>query len=100
MQDTEQEKASSDRSREEKDPSLMTARDGLDPALRGTLWRHRKTGGVYRIIGKCRIEANGEDAFLYQGQDGTIWARPCTEFMDGRFERAGTGAEYGASAEE
>lgn len=80
--------------------SLMVDRDALDPALRGTLWRHRKTGGVYRIVGQCRIEATGQDAFLYQGQDGTIWARPCAEFMDGRFEPAGTGVESGASAEE
>ncbi|WP_209000060.1 hypothetical protein [Pannonibacter tanglangensis] len=60
---------------------------GLDPALRGSLWRHRKTQGVYRIVGRCRIEASGLHAFLYQGQDGTIWARPVDEFLDGRFER-------------
>ncbi|MFN4168829.1 MAG: hypothetical protein ACK4HD_11010 [Pannonibacter phragmitetus] len=68
------------------DATMMTASDGLDPALRGTRWQHRKTGGIYRIVGKCRIEATGEEAFLYQGADGTIWARPCGEFMDGRFE--------------
>ncbi|ADZ70685.1 DUF1653 domain-containing protein [Polymorphum gilvum] len=65
----------------------MAARDGLDPSLRASRWRHRKTGGTYTIIGQCRIEATGADAFLYQGTDGTIWARPKEEFLDGRFER-------------
>lgn len=69
------------------DAQLMVARDGLDPVLRGTLWRHRKTQGTYRILGKCRIEATGAEAFLYQGHDGTIWARPMDEFLDGRFEQ-------------
>ncbi|WP_439527400.1 hypothetical protein [Pannonibacter sp.] len=68
-------------------PDLLVASDGLDPSLRGSLWRHRKTQGVYRILGKCRIEATGTDAFLYQGDEGTIWARPMDEFLDGRFER-------------
>ncbi len=66
---------------------VMQVVDGLEPALRGTHWRHKKTNGKYTIVGQCMIEATATAAYLYQGHDGRIWARPKDEFMDGRFER-------------
>ena len=53
----------------------------------GSVWRHRK-GGEYVVTGECRIEATREKAVLYvELGGGDVWARPVTEFMDGRFER-------------
>jgi hypothetical protein len=53
----------------------------------GTRWRHLKTGGIYTILGTCRIEASNEPAYLYRGDETEIvWARPMDEFLDGRFE--------------
>lgn len=54
----------------------------------GTVWRHRKTGHVYTIIGTCRLEATNAPAYLYRRpEDGITWARDMDEFLDGRFER-------------
>lgn len=53
----------------------------------GTRWRHKKTGGVYLTVGKCRLESTAEPAVLYRGEEGTVWARAMDEFLDGRFER-------------
>jgi hypothetical protein len=55
--------------------------------VNGTQWVHLKTGGAYTTVGRCRLEASGEPAVLYQGADGTVWARAMDEFLDGRFER-------------
>lgn len=47
----------------------------------GTVWIHRK-GGLYRIVGSCRIESSNAEAVLYEGMDGTIWARPVSQWHD------------------
>jgi hypothetical protein len=54
-----------------------------------TLWRHRKTGGVYVISGFCQIEATNELGVLYSSvqTEGPLWCRPLAEFIDGRFVR-------------
>lgn len=66
----------------------------------GTLVRHRKTGGIYRIAfdrRTCRLEANGKPAYAYF-PEGTVpgtlpdethpvWVRDADEMEDGRFAR-------------
>ncbi|MEJ7928549.1 DUF1653 domain-containing protein [Ramlibacter sp. AN1015] len=57
----------------------------------GTLLRHYK-GGRYRVVGACRIEANGETGVLYRAAEATgaeapvqealAWMRPLREFFD------------------
>ena len=52
-----------------------------------TLWQHRKSGGVYRIVDFCVIERGLVPSVSYQsvtGQ-GPKFIRPCEEFFDGRF---------------
>ena len=57
----------------------------LDQLKPGTQLRHYK-GGLYVIIGLCRIEATLETGVLYQPQQGDakdiIWMRPIREFQD------------------
>lgn len=56
--------------------------------LADTMWQHKKTGGVYTLVGSCWIEKTAEIAVLYRGNfDGKIWCRPAQEFFDGRFVR-------------
>ena len=53
-------------------------------------WKHVKTGGIYRIVGSGRMEADGEAGvkyIMYRNTDtGLTWIRPAREFFDGRFE--------------
>lgn len=65
--------------------------------LQGSLWTHRKTGGVYMVMGMCMLEASWRPAVLYRrartAYDGValvgpMIARDRAEFMDGRFEPA------------
>lgn len=61
---------------------------GADKPLTGTVWRHEKTGGVYRIVGSCQIEATNELGYMYQLVDvdyPIVWVRGRHEFLDGRF---------------
>ena len=54
----------------------------------GTVWRHKKTGKAYTIMGTCRLEATNVPAFLYRSMEtGIVWAREMAEFLDGRFEK-------------
>lgn len=53
------------------------------------LWRHRKTGAIYVIIGYTVIEDSWTPAVRYQkagSRPGGDVVRPCAEFFDGRFE--------------
>lgn len=50
-------------------------------------YRHKKTGGIYRIINIGIQEATLESVVIYSDASlGTIWVRPAREFFDGRFE--------------
>jgi hypothetical protein len=58
----------------------------------GTVWRHKKRGTTYTIIGHGELQINkepvdGAELVIYRGEDGRIWVRPEHEFCDGRFER-------------
>jgi len=48
----------------------------------GMVLRHYK-GGLYRVVGLCRIEATLETGVLYQalqGDEEVVWMRPLAEF--------------------
>jgi hypothetical protein len=52
-------------------------------------YRHKKTGGVYRILHLAVMEKDLSGVVVYRPWDskGTqIYVRPYTEFVDGRFE--------------
>ena len=59
----------------------------------GTVWRHRKTGHLYVIVGWCQLEETWRPGILYRRLNnrdavqarGPI-ARDAQEFIDGRFE--------------
>ncbi|MEY3229350.1 MAG: hypothetical protein RL474_238, partial [Pseudomonadota bacterium] len=38
---------------------------------------HLKSGGLYRVIGLGKIEANLEDVYIYEAmRNQTLWVRP------------------------
>jgi hypothetical protein len=50
----------------------------------GVTLRHYK-GGMYRVVGLCRIEATLKTGVLYracQGDEDVVWMRPLAEFSD------------------
>ncbi|MFN5178372.1 DUF1653 domain-containing protein [Limnohabitans sp.] len=50
----------------------------------GVTLRHYK-GGLYRVVGLCRIEATLKTGVLYQtcqGDEDVVWMRPLAEFSD------------------
>lgn len=52
------------------------------------LFRHKKTGGVYRLEMLTTNEADLTTRAVYSdARTGTIWDRPASEFFDGRYER-------------
>lgn len=60
--------------------------------LRGLTFRHRKRGTTYTVIGIGLLQTerplgDEQPLVIYQGPDGSFWARPQDEFLDGRFER-------------
>lgn len=60
----------------------------LLPCLGPELYRHDKTGGVYEVICNATTESTGELLVIYRNTaTGERWARPATEFNDGRFVR-------------
>jgi hypothetical protein len=52
------------------------------------MWRHRKTNGLYVVVGGGRLESEWVASVSYMALNGdsTIIHRAATEFMDGRFE--------------
>jgi hypothetical protein len=48
--------------------------------------RHKKTGGLYRVLGTVKHEADWSDEVLYENEQGQRITRPYNEFHDGRFE--------------
>lgn len=55
-------------------------------------WRHLKRGTEYAVIGTASVQAEqpiaeGALVVVYRSlSDGSLWARPESEFHDGRFE--------------
>lgn len=67
----------------------------LRPASSGGAWRpthrHVKRGTEYRLIGRGIVQTSeplndDEYVMIYEGQDGSLWARDADEWSDGRFE--------------
>jgi hypothetical protein len=59
-------------------------------AYQDVVWKHVKTGGLYRIEGFALEEATLTPVVVYRKRDtagslGAMFTRPCTEFFDGRF---------------
>ena len=53
----------------------------------GCKLRHKKTGGLYKVVLLANIEANLEAAYVYESlQTHDFWVRPQAEMEDGRFE--------------
>ena len=51
------------------------------------IWRHKKSGGLYTIVGEAIIESTMQKATIYKSlHDDKLWIRPKDEFHDGRFE--------------
>lgn len=55
-------------------------------------WRDKKRGTYYTEVGLAALQTaepipDGTALIVYRGDDGLLWARPSTEFKDGRFER-------------
>lgn len=63
----------------------MTASSTSPAAIQpGVTLRHYK-GGIYRVVGLCRIEATLKTGVLYQacqGDEDVVWMRPLAEFSD------------------
>jgi len=61
-------------------------------AMAGRRWRHKERGTTYTSLGfgKAQCSPSGllddENVVIYQGDDGSLWARRHAEFTDGRFE--------------
>lgn len=52
------------------------------------IYRHRKSGGIYGVVCNAARESDGELLVIYRNiETGERWARPASEFKDGRFER-------------
>ena len=53
----------------------------------GSKLKHKKTGGLYKVVLLANIEANLEAAYVYESlQTHDLWIRPQAEMEDGRFE--------------
>lgn len=54
-------------------------------------YRHKKRGSEYTTMGLATLQTDVPITdmtmlVIYGAKDGTMWARPLTEFFDGRFE--------------
>ncbi len=71
----------------------MTDPETSDWIQPGVTLRHYK-GGLYRVVGLCRIEATGITGILYRPLQGDMmdvtWMRPRPEFDDRVDTPAGT----------
>lgn len=60
----------------------------------GTIWMHIKRRTLYSVVGLADLQTSepiGDMTRLviYRATDGTLWARPQSEFADGRFVELG-----------
>lgn len=64
----------------------------LESIVKPARWRHKKRGTTYTMIGDAEAQAStgaindGDIVVVYRGDDGKLWIRRKSEFMDGRFE--------------
>lgn len=56
----------------------------MNTPQKGSVWRHRK-GGIYTVDQVVTHTETGEWLVVYSGEDGESWARPLSDFLDGRF---------------
>lgn len=54
-------------------------------------WTHIKSGGEYSLLGEAKIQCAGmledmAEVYVYQAENGDLWARPIAEFNE-RFKR-------------
>lgn len=59
--------------------------------MTGKRVRHKKRGTEYQIIGHGKIQTDVplkdyDEVVIYVAENGSLWIRPVSEFMDGRFE--------------
>lgn len=71
--------------------TTMSKSEGPNSAGWEPTHRHVKRGSLYRITGGAKLQTENpcpDEAFLivYQDEKGLLWARPGSEFYDGRFE--------------
>lgn len=64
---------------------LKTALGAAPDTLGGFVWRHGKSGGLYRIETIALREADLAPVVVYRNEGGTAFTRPAAEFFDGRF---------------
>lgn len=72
--------------------------DGLTAPKRGSRWKHKKTGNIYRVIlGDVVRESDETLCVIYSrvGESKIKWERPLAEFLDGRFEEQTQAAQQG-----
>ena len=52
------------------------------------LFRHKKSGGIYKLLHTGKLEWTLQKVVIYTKASGgdTVWVRPLTEWLDGRFE--------------
>jgi hypothetical protein len=54
------------------------------------IWLHIKSGHLYEEIARGCVEATNEPCMIYRRlalPDSTMWVRPVSNFMDGRFQQ-------------
>lgn len=59
-----------------------------DTFARPLMYRHKKSGGVYRLLYEC-LEVTGDEgvpSIVYQNGSGDVFVQTRTRFFDGRFE--------------
>ena len=44
-------------------------------------FRHHK-GGIYTLLHIAQSERDGSEQAVYRGEDGKIWVRPMSEFLE------------------
>ncbi len=62
--------------------------------MTGAIYKHRKRGTNYELVGQATVQASihaiheGDQVVVYRALDGgRLWIRPVKEFHDGRFEK-------------
>lgn len=61
--------------------------------MKGDRYRHKKRGTSYTVVvAHAELQTSaplreGAEIVVYRGDDGKFWARPSSEFHDGRFEK-------------